>query len=454
MKSCKKFVILLLCAALLLSMQSVSFAESDQLTGKLRIAVWSIPDVDTIDPVTNTTRRGVINLINQWAAENPGVSIVNIQAIPQDGWQQKVQTLLLSGEVDVLYASIYDNYAQGLVYNLKDLIARDCPDLWERYVDGTKYTERVSFNDDHIIGLPADLSANTLAYDKTILEQWGVEPLSDNPTPEEIYEVISKCTGINPVTGKQNYGLYIDVAGYQSNYSLDELNGGFSIGDFNRLDYSQSTIAIDTPENVAKVENWIRFLKYLHPGATTGTGIEKWGTEENDIAVYMRATSVKSEVLKQTQLYDRFIYTSGVYAEDNTCAYNAPMTWCIASSIADENLEAAWSLIQYLSGYEGQKFFFEEYGALPSLKNADFVDNSEDPFAQHVLSKMLAAVSKPARNQFFPPVLLKSFRPWLNEVVARTLDGEVIDVAEEMAACQQAGEVWRTEQLPLDFFLE
>lgn len=67
---------------------------------------------------------------------------------------------------------------------------------------------------------------------------------------------------------------------------------------------------------------------------------------------------------------------------------------------------------------------------------------------------MLAAVSKPARNQFFPPVLLKSFRPWLNEVVARTLDGEVIDVAEEMSACQQAGEVWRSEQLPLDFFLE
>ena len=443
MKKLTRLLSLLLAALMLTTTASVGAFAEETVSGKLRIAINGFTTEDT------ETALGLGHLLEKFTEQYPDIEIVSLEAIPNENWEEKATTMLMSGAVDVIYASLYNAYSQGLIYNLKDLIDRDCPDIWDKFIDGAKYTERVSFGDDHIIGLPCALSAQTLVYDKQILDDFGVT-LSMNPTPEEIYEVAKACTGINPRTGEQCYGLYFPISSGQSIYSLDELAGGVSYGTFDRLDYSQAELEIYSEKHVEQVTYWSQFLEFLPPDAVTG-GAENFFTENNNIAIYMRSGA--SEILKETQLYDRYIYTYGVDTGDNTTSYNAPMTWCIASSIDEANLEAAWKLIQFLTDYEAQQFYFEQYMAIPALKEAPFMTETEDPFAKNVMAPLYTAVNKQARNMYWVPFCLKNFRPWLNTLAAQALAGEELDIEGGLKDLDDQVFLWQSEQLPLELLV-
>ncbi len=429
------------------SVKSSEKSTEKAIEGKLKVIVINLPVDDQVDPATGVKSKGMIRLFEQFTERYPGVEIVNSISQPWSGWAEKVQTLLLSNDVDVLLASVYDNYAQGLILNLNELIQKDEPDIWDKYIDGVIKTERVAFNEEHIIGLPGELSASSVAYDKKLFEDWGVEPLSKNPTPEEILEKAKKLTGKNPKTGKQNYGIWFNGKS-QNNYILDEFSHGFSLGEFNRLDYSKSEVKINTPENKKKIEKWMEYIKYMHPGVSLGQGAEKWGTEDNDIAIRLRYFVEDASVVKQNNAYDRFVTTEGIKDKNGGVAYNCPMAWSIAKN--SEYIDAAWEFIKYCSGYEGQKFVFENYGRIPSIKNIDFINNSNDPYVANVIKPITVAATGESRNPFFPPFLIKNFRPFLNDTMAKIFDGETIDLDKELVEQQKACEEWAKEQKPLD----
>lgn len=413
--------------------------KSSKISGKLKVAVYQVPVEDSVDPVTGEEIKGYNALFSQFTEKFPDVEI-DAFVVPLDGWQAKFQALLLSQDVDVLLGSFQDYYPQGLIMNLYELAERD--KVWDKYIPAVRTASRVRFAEGHIMGLPADLDVASVAYDKKIFEDWGVEPLSMNPTVEELEEKLPKVTGKNPKTGQETYGLYINGK-WQSLYSLDIIGEGFNFGDMNRVAPNKSVFKINTPENKKKIQKWQGFLKYCPPGFLTGQGLENWGRENNNIAVVIYCQPQQMAEALKNQLTDRFIVTDGLKDKDGRIVWCDAMTWGVAKST--KNLEAAWELVKYCSGYEGQKFRHENYNYLPSVKNTDFVDSSKNPYVKHFIS----AASEP-RHKFFPNWVITGFRPWLNEIMAKTVEGANIDLDRELEEIQKKGEQWANEQKPLD----
>ncbi len=412
--------------------------EVADISGNLKVAVYQVPVEDSVDPVTGKEIKGYNALFAEFMKKYPNVKI-EATSVPLDGWQAKFQALLLSKDVDVLLGSFQDYYPQGLIMNLYDLAERD--KIWDLHVPAVKSASRVFFTDGHVMGLPADLDIASVAYDKKIFEDFGVEPLSMNPTVEELKEKIPKVTGKNPKTGQDTYGLYINGK-WQSLYSMDMIGEGFDFGDLNRSDPSKCVFRINSPENKKKIEEWMSFLKYCPPGFLTGQGLENWGRENNNVAVVIYCQPQQMDEALKNNLTDRFIVTDGLKDKNGKIVYADAMTWGIAAGT--DNVEAAWELVKYCSGYEGQKFRYENYNYLPSLKNADFVDENKNPYVRHYLN----AAAEP-RHKFFLNWVITGFRPWLNDVMARAVEGTQIDLDKELEEIEKQAIEWASEQKPI-----
>ena len=113
---------------------------------------------------------------------------------------------------DVLYTGSYVSqyYEMGLLRNIDDLLASDTEykplELFPEGIWNSAYNLVTS--DGSRYALPAVMGQRYTVYDTTLFDQWGVEYLSEYPTTQEIIEKAKLMTGVNPVTGEQNYGAW------------------------------------------------------------------------------------------------------------------------------------------------------------------------------------------------------------------------------------------------------
>lgn len=417
-------------------------APEKELKGKIVVGIDQGIVEDGVDPATGSVKKGWGQFFKQFTDKHPGVEIEGI-AVPYDGHVAKFQTLLLSDAVDVITLTPYDFYVQGLIMNLTDLVQRD--NVMANYVDAAQKASRIYLNDDNIMGLPAYLGVFDVCYDKQIFEDFGVEPLSMNPTPEELQEKLPRLTGKNPRTGEQNYGLYINGK-WQSLYALDLLSEGFVLGDdsvYNLLDLSKSKYTLNTPENKQKIEYWLSFLKYCPPGFLVDQGAENWGRENNSVAVMLYTGMGQMQEAINNNLTDRFIATYGMKDDQGRVPYMDTGVWAIAKST--KNLEVAWEFIKFASGYEGQKFDYEVNNTIPAIKNADFINAETTPYMEAFMKS-----AGPGRHYTFSNFVIQTFRPWLNGLMASTVEGAKIDLDKELADIQSKADTWVKEQKPVE----
>ena len=143
----------------------------------------------------------------------PNIELEVIQ-IPWENAQAKQKALLLSRDVDVLYtggAFASQFYQQGLLRNIDDLIENDRrfdPDLYIRNVYENSFSTK-SLDGQHQFGLPSVLGSYMIVYDKKLFDDWGVEYLSETPTPEEVLHKAKRMTGKNPVTGEKKLRIVV-----------------------------------------------------------------------------------------------------------------------------------------------------------------------------------------------------------------------------------------------------
>ncbi|HZH61099.1 MAG TPA: sugar ABC transporter substrate-binding protein [Metabacillus sp.] len=349
---------------------------------------------DSTDPITGVKTTGLKVLKEEFEKQHPGATVEFI-LMPWEGYTEKTQAMLTSGEADVYQMpGIADFAPQGLLEPLQPFIDKDSefnPDIFiDQQLDGWKALGPDS-DELEIFGLPFFGDARFITYDKKLFDDWGVEYLSENPTMEEISEKAAKMTGKNPVTGEQNYGIWFR-GDWSSAFTLmnaaEGLGGKWGSG----FAWEEVKFEFNSPEMLKGLE-WLLDMQKLAPeGIVSNQGNEKWMTKDNNIAIMLNTGP--GELVKQIEaqgLEDRIAIAQEFKNEEGKGGLFAGSPITIAKS--SENKELAWEWLKFATSDFAQQYFYETGAAFPSVKSAlewESVKKHED-----ILGPVFEAMSTP-----------------------------------------------------------
>lgn len=326
---------------------------------------------DATDPISGETNKGLHVLEEEFEKQHPDID-VQFVLMGWDDYQKKTQSMMIAGECDVYQAPGIAALAdQGLLEPLQPYIDRDSFDLGV-YIDGQVDGWKCAAPEDteqQIYGLPMIGDTRFIIYDKQIFDEWGVPYLSETPTPEEVLEAAKKMTGKNPVSGKDNYGVFhkgTDAADAAMN--LNEYYGG-TWGEGIRA--KDMKVNFDTPE-MKKAFEFIKELnQYAPAGVMANQGGEMFGTADNNIAINMRANPAVINNVEAQGLNDRYavarLYINADKGHGGMFA-GSPVVIAQSSKVKD----AAWEYVKFTGSEFFMNYFWENQRneGLPVLKAA------------------------------------------------------------------------------------
>lgn len=415
------------------------------ISGKVRVALAGWELEDGIDPLTGNRTTGLNTFLqNTFEQMYPNIELEIFQ-IPWENVKAKQTAMLMSNDVDIMYtggAFASQWYQEGLLRDIDDLIEAD-PDF-----DSTKYLEGIWNNSystrspdgEHQFGIPAVLGRRMIIMDTQLFDQWGVERLSENPTPEEVLEKAKSMHGTNPETGEQNYGLY---------WSGNALNGSTFVALTLAFDApgAEGTLSdlqsiewkLNTPEMV-RVMEWLEEAAVLPPpGFVNAQGAENFGLENNQIAIGIDQTggSTMSEFKANgdQELLDRFEPVMNLGPDGE--GWVAVDPFVMAKNVQDE--EAAWIAMKFLAGYETQRHLYTNYSYTPTLSNADFV-LEQDKFIKKALE--IAEVGHSELMDEANPFFMSDIVPAVNGFISRAATGSAPDIQSFLDDLQRRAENW------------
>lgn len=270
----------------------VSLLFSEPVTIRVMLIGW--PLYDSENPITHRPVRSAYSLFREFEAENPDIKVELIPAqwgTSDAGYQSKTRALLLSNAVDVLEVVFATELAnQGMIDDLGPWIAAEVdssdylPGALDRYAaffwkDGKR----------HRFGLPLYNLVRCTAYDRRIFQDFGVDSLSPVPTPQEVLEKAEKLTGLNPETGKKNYGLFF--RGQHKLFLITNLMDAFG-GKWGYIapdgDLRFTWTRLKNEEAVL----WLLKAAQYCPPSFMGQGDEQsalWNTPDNNAAIFLHA---------------------------------------------------------------------------------------------------------------------------------------------------------------------
>ncbi len=138
---------------------------------KVKLSIWHNFSGDDL------RAREVRGLIEKFEAEHPEVEL-DAQAIPTDGYRQRVKTVAASKELpDVFFvyagSQTEEFYKAGLLQPLTSLLDEH-PDWKNSFLPGA--TEIYTYSDNEVYSVPVGLSATSfLYYNKSLFEQYDVK---------------------------------------------------------------------------------------------------------------------------------------------------------------------------------------------------------------------------------------------------------------------------------------
>lgn len=419
------------------------------ITGTVRIAVAGWAMENGVDTLTGRKTIGFNPYVQDtFKKMYPNIEL-KVTQIPWENAMAKQKAMLLSKDADLIYTGgAYANqfYQQGLIRDIDDLIANDKsfdPRIYLEGVFKNSFSVR-SLDGTKQFGIPIILGKRMIVYDKQMFEEWGVEPLSANPAPEEILEKAKKMTGKNPKTGKQNYGLWFSGNSLNQStfvslsYAYDVNGVEGSLDDLKHLKWN-----LDTPE-MKKVLEWFKEAAPLAPKAfINGQGAENFGMEENNIAIAIDSSGGAAfnefRSSGSSGLVERFVPVLNMGPNGEGWVAVDPIV--MAKEVKDE--KAAWEVMKFLTSYETQKYFYENSLATPTLKKADFVDEKDIYTAKamelaDIARKNLLDEANPFYNTRMVPVI--------NGFISQAANGNPTDIGKTLSDLQSEAVKWSAEQ--------
>ncbi|NGP46317.1 extracellular solute-binding protein [Bacillaceae bacterium SIJ1] len=433
----------------------VSACSSDDATStnpdakvvRVALAGWNLED--GLDAITGNETKGLNTFLEEsFYPDNPDIKM-ELTTVPWENAQAKMNALLQSGDVDVIYtggafASMYSK--QGLLRGLDDLIEQDDTFDSSIYLEGVwedSYSTK-SFDKETHFGLPAVLGRRVTIFDKKLFDDWGVEYLSENPTPEEVLEKAKQMTGTNPVTGEQNYGLWFNGTAINGStivalsHALGAAGAEGSLAEPENLDWQ-----LTSPEMV-EVMNWLgEAAKYAPPAFINGEGAENFGMEGNNIGIALdhAGSSTMSEFRESgdTTLLERFAVSKNL--GPNGEGWVAVDPFIMAKDA--QNVDAAWEVMKFLAGPEVQEYRYENFTATPTLANADFV-NEEDKYMKVAME--IADIAETSLLDEANPFFTSDIVPEINRFVSEAHNGNTPDPQAFLEELQKRAEAWSANQ--------
>jgi multiple sugar transport system substrate-binding protein len=442
-----KKVLAMVIALVLLVAPLSGLADGEKKVVRVLLAGWDLND--GIDATTGAAYEG----FNTWWAENftpqhPDIE-VQINAIPWDTAQQKQQAELMAGNVDVLYTGSYVSqfYEMGLLRNIDDLLAADTEYKPEEIFPSGIWNSAYNLitSDGSRYALPAVMGQRYTVYDKKLFDDWGVEYLSDYPTTQEIIEKAKQMTGINPVTGEQNYGVWfklpmpMDVFTFVAwSYAYGITGGEGSVSDPANIKWN-----LNDEKMVKLFTDFGEMVRYTPAGFLTGTGDETFGTTDNNVAIYLdySGSNVMSRYYQtgETDMIDRFTPAMNVGPDGEGWVAVDP----IVMAANAQNLDASWEVMKALASVDRQKYHYTEFRWTPAVKDFSFI-NEKDIYTPYALK--IADHAHYTLIDEGDPFYTTEIVPLINTYCADVLEGKTVDVQAMLDDLQNKAVSWSASQ--------
>ncbi|WP_066189774.1 extracellular solute-binding protein [Gracilibacillus timonensis] len=354
---------------------------------------------DSTDPITGNTAEGLHVVKDEFESQHPGAT-VEFVTMPWEGYTEKTQAMITSGEADVYQMpGIADFAPQDVLEPLQSYMDEDEEFDESVFIDNQMAGWEVIGPDSDELetyGLPFLGDARFIAYDKQLFDEWGVEYLSDYPTMEEVMEKAKQMTGENPETGEQNYGIWFR-GDWSSAFTLVNLaegqNGRWGTG----FAWDEIEFEFDSPEMTEGLEWLLEMQEYAPEGLTSNQGNEKWLTPENDIAIMLNQGPGDLIMPSHAQGLDERIGIAQEFKNDEGVGglfAGSPIT--IAKN--SENKELAWEWLKFATSEFMQQYVFENVNAMPTIKAATEWDSYEE--VQHLMDPTMEALSAPMTPRY------------------------------------------------------
>lgn len=438
-----------------------AIADDSEISGTIKLQLIEYTAAPQQDTATGKDLEGYQAFFErEFGAKYPNVKW-SIEEIPWDNSQQKGQVSLSTGEVDLAntgaYASQY--WYGGILRQIDDLLAADTEfDPLEVYANGIweNSFSIQSYEKDARFGLPAVMGQMYTVYDSQIFEDFGAEPLPEKLTPEDIIEAAKTCTGVNPRTGQQNYGLHFlanrstDVFAFVAlTYYTGATGGEGSIGKPGEIKWDLNN------DKMKKAFEYIgEYVKYTGPGFLQNQGNENFGKVvdlepgvENTTAIVLDSatSSIWARYLRDgktdTTELDRFkaVYNVG----PNGIGWVAVDPIVMSAKVKDENLQAAWAAMKFLTNHETQVYEFEQIRNAPTLKDTSFIPEEYEgmKIAMDIANNCQYTLIDEA-NPFFVSNIVPAVQSYMSAIK----EGQSPNLDEILSTLQTQAEEWSAQQ--------
>lgn len=337
----------------------------------IKVLTIGYPDEDSLDPVTGASIPGIGHLKEAYAAANPDtpIEIINIPwGTGATGYAPKTEAMMKSGEACLYEMPGYAGYGRrGELVDLSKLVAEaDFKNVWGRQLEPRFWGPD---NPKSLFYIPDGTGLRVFNWDAKLFKDWGVEPLSKQPTLAEIEEKAIKMTGKNPVTGEQNYGYW-----YQGKYAVWQFlaiahSMGANWGGVD--DKGVLTVNWDTPEYLAALKWFVKMAAYAPTGALGGDGMPQgFMTDQNVVAIIPEGEQgyFIAPLVATPELRDRFRTSYNLKGADGLGGLNSVSPLVMAANCQDK--AGAWTAMKWLAGSPiASKYFFDAAGRLPVTEN-------------------------------------------------------------------------------------
>jgi multiple sugar transport system substrate-binding protein len=351
----KRALAILLAAMMALALCSSALAQGNtDFSGVLRIIgpgpISSAGEESTTSLETGIVKPGRNDLFKAFQEDYPNVTIEYTPASWSD-WVALEQAAVAGGTADViLHGSMYTD----LCYDLSSYLERDkevldalaSPPEQYRY-DESDYTKVKA------TGVSYCVNPYYALVDLQLLKDWGIEAPADTWTWKDLLKIAQAATGVNPVTGKQNYGclpFVMATEGWKpfSSYCASQgiVNLHFKGGKYD------TTTSFASKECASAFQFFYDLTRCAPTAHLENMGNELICSADNDIVILL------SENLSQNYnsviangLSDRFLFLPlPVNESPDSEAYSS--SYCGTSSIAiarnAQNPDLAWEFIKWL----------------------------------------------------------------------------------------------------------
>jgi ABC-type glycerol-3-phosphate transport system substrate-binding protein len=327
------------------------------------------PDKDTVDANTGATAPGIDKLEAAFEKANPDIDlqITNIAwGEGATGYTPKTEAMIQANQSCLYEMPGAASFAKrGLLQNLDELIAKDADfkNVWGKQLE----TDKIWGPDGkHLYYIPNNTGERVFNWDATIFADYGVEPLSKNPTLDEIMTKAKALTGTDPKTGKQTYGYW-----YQGKYTVWQfLSIAHALGaNWGSIDQSgKMTINWNTPEYLKALQWLVDAAKYAPAGALASDAMpDGFLSDDNVVAIIPEGEQgyFIQPLIANPELQKRFRSSFNLRGPDGVGGVATITPVAMAASCPDK--DAGWKALKWLAGApEAEAYYFNASGRLPS----------------------------------------------------------------------------------------